>query len=45
MYTTSMCMFLKLKSYFAETWSLANLTYLAIDHIRWENYAATYIEN
>ena len=45
MYTTSMCMFLKLKLYFAETGNLADLTYLAADHIRWDNYVATYAEN
>ena len=45
MYTKSMCIFLKLKLYFAETGNLADLTYLVADHIRWDNYAATYAEN
>ena len=45
MYTTSMCMFLKKKLYFAKIGNLANLTYLATDHIRWDNYAATCAEN
>ena len=33
-----MCMFLKLKFYFVEIGNLADLTYLAADHIRWDNY-------
>ena len=45
MYTTLMYMFLKLKSYFAETGNLADLTYLAANHIRWDNYAAIYAKN
>ena len=45
MYTTSMCMFLKLKLYFAKTGSLADIACLATDHIRWDNYATTYTEN
>ena len=40
-----MCMFLKLKLYFAKTGNLAYLTYHAANHIRWDNYAATYAEN
>ena len=40
-----MCMFLKLKLYFAETRNLADLTYLVVDHIRRDNYATIYAKN
>ena len=42
MYTTLMCMFLKLKPYFAEVVDLVNLACLDAGHVMCDNYAATY---
>ena len=45
MYTKSTCSFFKLKLYFAKVLDLADLTYLAANHIRWDTYVVTYVEN
>ena len=42
MNTTSMCMFLKLKLYFAQVVDLVNLACLDAGHVMYDNYAATY---
>ena len=39
-----MCMFLKLKLYFAEMVDLVGLICLVADHMRYDNYAATYAD-
>ena len=39
-----MCMFLKLKLYFAEMVDLVSLTYLAAGHVMFDNYAVTYVD-
>ena len=39
------CMFFSLRLHFARIMDLANLTYLVANHLRWDNYAATYAEN
>ena len=38
-----MCMFLKLKLYFAEMVDLVSLTCLATNHMRYDNYATIYV--
>ena len=40
-----LCIFLSLRLHFAGIMDLAYLTYLAANHLRWDNYAATYAEN
>ena len=42
MNTTSMCMFLKLKLYFAQVVDLVNLACLDAGHVMYDNYAVTY---
>ena len=37
-----MCMFLKLKLYFAKVVDLVKLAYLDVGHVMYNNYAATY---
>ena len=44
MYTTSMCLFLKLKLYFVEMEDLVSLTCFATDHVICESYATTYAD-
>ena len=39
-----MCMFLKLKSYFAEVVYLVSLACLDAGHVKCDNYAATYAD-
>ena len=39
-----MCIFLKLKLYFAEMVDLVSLTCLATDHVMCDNYATTYVD-
>ena len=42
--TTPLCMFLRLKLYFAEMVDLVGLICLVADHMRYDNYAATYAD-
>ena len=42
MYTTSMCVFLKLKLYFTEVVNIVDLACLDASHVMCDNYAATY---
>ena len=41
---TPLCMFLRLKLYCVEIVDLVGLTYLAADHVRWDDYATTYVD-
>ena len=42
--TTPLCMFLRLKLYFAEIVDLVGLHCLAANHMRWDYYAVTYAD-
>ena len=42
--TLPLCMFLRLRLYFAEVVYLVGLTYLVADHVKCDNYATTYTE-
>ena len=44
MYTTPVCMLLKLEIYSAEVGDLVNLTHLNASHVMCDNYATIYVD-
>ena len=44
MYATLLCMFLKIKLCFVEMTDLVDLTYFAVNRMRWDNFSVAYAD-